>query len=109
VYKYTETVDVADALREDRPLVIAPSRPNPVTSSTRVPFFLGAEAHVRVTVRDVQGRTLLTLFEGIQPAGRSEIAWNARDHAGNRMGPGIYWCCIETPTAKAATKLLVVR
>jgi len=112
VYKYTGgPVDVADDRVEDRSLALAVSqnRPNPVTATTRIPFSLGVETHVRVTIHDVQGRTLLTLFDGMRPAGRTELSWDLRDHAGARVRTGVYWYRIETPTRSATRRMLVVR
>jgi flagellar hook capping protein FlgD len=110
VYKYTaDPTAVDEGPAGAQALTLAQNRPNPVIHSTRIPFSLGAPAHVRVTIHDVQGRTLLTLFDGIRPAGRTELAWDARDRNGNRVGTGVYWCRIETPTRNAETKLLVMR
>ena len=109
VYKYT--ADVTGVPEEPAPQVsvLAQNCPNPVGSSTRIPFRLGAEEHVRVAVYDVQGRTLLTLFDGVRPAGSNEVKWDARDRDGNRVRAGVYWYRIETPTRTEARKLVVVR
>lgn len=112
VYKYTsDPLDVVDDLRDEhsRTLTLSQNRPNPVTTFTRIPFTLGVEAHVRVTIADVQGRTLLTLFDGTRPAGRAELTWDLRDRNGNVVGTGVYWYRIETATQNATRKMLVVR
>jgi photosystem II stability/assembly factor-like uncharacterized protein len=108
VYKYTATVTGVD----EEPVALAPvlaqNRPNPVGSSTRIAFRLAAEERVRVTIHDVQGRTLLTLFDGVRPAGPHEVRWDARDRDGNRVRAGVYWYRVETPTRKEARKLVVL-
>src|SRR6185295_17214145 len=98
VYKYTATVTGIDEDPVAPAPVLAQNRPNPVGSSTRIVFRLGAEERVRVTIHDVQGRTLLTLFDGVRPAGPNEVRWDARDREGNRVRAGVYWYRVETPT-----------
>jgi flagellar hook assembly protein FlgD len=71
-------------------------------------FRLGAEERVRVAVYDVQGRTLLTLFDGVRPAGSNDVTWDARGRDGNRVRAGVYWYRIETPTWRESRKLVVV-
>jgi len=110
VYKYTVlATDVASSPVPTQAVMLAPSRPNPIIESTRIPFRLGAEAHVRVTIHDLQGRAVRTLLDGVRPAGPSELSWDTRDANGNPVGAGVYWCRIETAAGSAATKLLVVR
>ena len=108
VYKYTSDVTAVAEEPVAQPPVLTQNRPNPLRTSTRIFFRLGAEEHVRVAIHDVQGRRLLTLFDGVRPVGSNEVTWDARDRDGNRVGAGVYWCRIETPTRREARKLIVV-
>jgi photosystem II stability/assembly factor-like uncharacterized protein len=108
VYKYTADVAGTDEEPVAQAPVLAQNRPNPVTSSTRIVFRLGAEEHVRVAIHDVQGRRLLTLFDGVRPAGPNEVTWDSRDRDGAPVVAGVYWYRIETSTRREARKLVVV-
>src|SRR5258705_13983945 len=78
-------------------VVLYPNRPNPVRSSTRIPFAIGADSPAgtaRVTLRifDASGRLVRTLLEAEAektPTVRLPI-WDGRDEKGHRVGPGIY-------------------
>lgn len=109
VYKYTGDFTAVTG----EPVVPAPvltqNLPNPFRTSTRIMFSLSREEHVRVAIYDVQGRKLATLLDGVRLAGTNAVTWDARDRDGNRVGAGVYWCRIETPTRKEARKLIVVR
>ena len=109
VYKFTApTTDVTAGPLATPAVLLAQNRPNPIVASTRISFRLGAEAHARVTIHDLQGRALCTLLDGVRPAGPTELTWDARDRDGHRVGAGVYWCRIETPAGSATRKLLVV-
>jgi len=55
--------------------------PNPFNPITTIPFTLGAESHVSLTVYDVTGRKVDTLVDSVLPAGLHEAAWDASDFA----------------------------
>jgi len=108
VYKYTGNVTGVAEEPVAQPPLLAQNRPNPVTSSTRIVFRLGAVEHVRVAIHDVQGRRLLTLLDGVRPVGSNAVTWDGRDRDGKRVVAGVYWCRIETPTRRESRKLIVV-
>ena len=108
VYKYTGDAAAVPEEPVAQAPALAQNRPNPVTTSTRIVFHLGAEERVRVAIHDVQGRRLLTLFDGVRPMGSNEVTWDARDRDGNRVRAGVYWYRIETPTRRESRKLVVV-
>jgi photosystem II stability/assembly factor-like uncharacterized protein len=108
VYKYTgDLTAVAEEPVTQAP-ILTRGRPNPFSASTRIHFRLRGEERVRVAIYDVQGRRLLTLFDGVRPVGPNEVTWDARDREGNQVNAGVYWCRIETPTRREATKLVIV-
>ena len=107
VYKYTGD---ATAVGDDGPasIALAQNRPNPVTASTFIGFRLEAPERVRLTIHDVQGRTVRTLCDELRSAGANDVGWDARDHAGRRVDAGVYWYRLETPTRTEARTLVVV-
>ncbi len=58
------------------------SHPNPSRAATRVAYSLPRESAVRVTVRDVAGRKVRTLLDGMQPAGDHTVSWDGATQAG---------------------------
>jgi hypothetical protein len=65
-------------------------QPNPARDVTRLAFELPRPSHVWVEVLDVLGRRVRTLMDGLQPAGRSEIAWSLRDDQSRPLPAGMY-------------------
>ncbi|MGH2570167.1 MAG: FlgD immunoglobulin-like domain containing protein, partial [bacterium] len=60
-------------------------------------------------VFDVAGRHVVTLEEGIRPAGRHRAAWDARDARGRRVGAGVYFWRLEADAGTISRRLIVVR
>lgn len=56
----------------------------------KIPFSLGAEAVVRLRVRDLDGVAVRTLLDRTLPQGRHQAEWDARDDAGADLPSGIY-------------------
>lgn len=58
--------------------VLERNHPNPFNPGTRIPFALGAEGHVRLTVHDALGREVARLVDGYLEAGRYFRDFDAR-------------------------------
>ena len=68
--------------------------PNPFREEARIVFRLANPSHVRVTVHDVLGREVLTLFDASVGTGRHVILWDGLQ----REAPaGVYWVSVVTP------------
>jgi hypothetical protein len=96
------TIGVGDA-----PVAFAlpPIAPNPATAGpTRIAFAVPGESAVKLTVHDLQGRTVAKLADGVVPPGLHERTWNA-----SRASAGVYFVRFEAPGFHSERKLVVVR
>lgn len=87
---YTEFVGNGAVADEDENTIpdrisLEQNYPNPFNPETKIPFTLDRSEHVTLKIYDVLGRELATLIDGVQPAGRHLITWEA----GNLPG-GVY-------------------
>ena len=64
--------------------------PNPSRGAMRFRLSLPNPAHVRLTVRDVSGRTVATLVDEDRGAGTSFVEWTTR------AAPGVYLATVES-------------
>ena len=77
------STDVEDERGELPTLVtLEQNYPNPFNPSTTIEFALGRAQHVRLVIYDVMGREVDVLIDGVQPAGRHHIAFDASGLAG---------------------------
>jgi hypothetical protein len=65
--------------------------PNPVSSQMQIRYELEAGSQVKFEIVDAAGRTLKTLFPGVQPAGRYVLPVQA-----STLAKGVYFCRMTT-------------
>jgi hypothetical protein len=66
--------------------------PNPVLQSTVITFAVPLETPVQLLVFDLQGRRVRTLVRQSLRPGVYRVDWDRGDDAGQRVGPGLYYC-----------------
>jgi len=69
--------------------------PNPFNLTTRIVYTVPSPQQVEITVYNVLGNSIRTLFNGISPSGKNKIDWNGKDNNGNVVGSGIYFYKIQ--------------
>ena len=64
---------------------------------------------VKLSLYDLRGRRVAHLVDGVSyPRGTHEVAWDARDDRGSRVGSGIYLLELVTPSTREVTKVTYV-
>jgi hypothetical protein len=89
--------------------VLHQNYPNPFNPETRINYEIPSSGYVRLSVYDVLGREVVRLFAGDQAAGQYSIAWNGRDHEGQRVSSGIYYYLLQAGSYKAVKSMLIVQ
>ena len=86
-----QPINVLDASSDGAPDPLAFGvGPSPSVGAARIRYALPEESKVRLAVYDVTGHRVATLIDGVEPAGRREIAWDGRGTRGDRVAPGVY-------------------
>jgi len=83
--------------------------PNPFRSRTNLVFELETAGVVEVSVFDLQGRRLATLYSGVRPAGQHEIEWNGRDDHDRPVASGMYYLLLRTSERSRIQKVVRIR
>lgn len=79
--------------------------PNPVNASTTIVFSLPARDDVSMTVYDIRGRAVRTLFEGrSRSSGWHRVAFDAGD-----LPSGTYFCRLTGTRFSRTTRLVIVK
>ena len=83
---------------------LAQNYPNPFNPATTISFALAKDGHVKLTVFDILGRTVVELIDGVKAAGKHKVIFDAND-----LSSGLYLYRLETEQYKQVRKMLLVR
>jgi len=85
--------------------------PNPMSSGTRLSYFLEGEAGpVSLTIFDAAGRLVRSLVtEAGQPGGTHAVEWDGTDLGGMRVQTGIYYGELRVGAGRTARQIIVLR
>jgi FlgD Ig-like domain len=83
--------------------------PNPFLSSTAIRFNLKEPGRAAVTVYDITGRMVRSVFNGQAEAGLHQVTWDGTDARGSRVAPGIYYVRMATEDYAATKRAVFIR
>lgn len=83
--------------------------PNPFNPSTTIQYDVPRTGSVTLTVFDVTGRRVATLFEGTRVAGSYTALWDGRSSDHSQVASGIYFYRIEAAGLTATRKMLMLK
>ena len=83
--------------------------PNPFNPITNIEYNLPENAMVNVTIYDMVGRKIKSLFNGYQDKGYKSITWNATNDRNESVPSGVYLYKIESGKLQQTKKMLLVK
>ncbi len=87
--------------------------PNPFNPSTTIVFDLSSfnenEIPVNLTIYDVAGEKILTLFEGNLNSQMHLFTWNGKDANGQPVPSGLYFYTFQSPVKSVTKKMILTR
>ena len=83
--------------------------PNPFNPATQIRYDLKAAQPVGLRIYDVRGRLVVTLIDGIQPAGQHQLVWQGTDEAGQAVASGVYYLRLQLADEEQTQRLSLVR
>jgi len=66
--------------------------PNPFNPETRIGYELPVNSIISLKIFNILGQEMITLFEGIEDAGRYTATWNSNNAFGRGVPSGLYFC-----------------
>ena len=97
-----EAVEWCDATKGET-FILDQNYPNPVTSSTTIPFSIERPEHVTLTVHDLLGRQIAVLTDEDRHAGKHSVPFDASE-----LRSGMYVTILRTGSAIETRKMLVL-
>jgi flagellar hook assembly protein FlgD len=60
--------------------------------STLIRYELPAQSQVEMVIYNISGQKVITLVDGILPAGYHRVSWNGKNLNGADVSSGVYFC-----------------
>jgi len=73
------------------PVSLSQSQPNPFSRTAEFSVALAKAGHLEVTIFDLFGRRVRTVFSGTRGAGEHPFSWDGRTGSGEQAADGVYF------------------
>ena len=83
--------------------------PNPFNSRTVINYELPYEEFVKISIYDILGRKIKTIFQGNQLPGFKSITWDATNENKENVSGGVYLCIVQAGNIVKSTKMLFLK
>ncbi len=88
---------------------LLPGYPNPFNSRTTIRFYLVRGERVKLTIYNLLGQRVRTLFSGFLSAGWHRLSWDARNDFGLPCPGGVYFLHMNTNREQRTIKLVYLK
>jgi len=92
-----------------RKLVLGQNVPNPFNPSTEITVWLPVAGRVELSVYDVAGHRVATIFRGVETAGVKRYTWDGKDAKGNPLPSGVYVYQLRAGKRVLSRKIVLAR
>jgi len=91
-----DLTDVIDGGHGEIPKILAlRQHPNPFRGLTQFEIALPQAGQVSLKIFDLQGREVVTLWDGYKSAGKFSAHWNGKDHLREEIASGMYFSVLR--------------
>lgn len=102
----------SNLLREDltpQSIELLSAYPNPFNQSTILEMELRIAGFVSLSIYNLRGQKITTLYDQYLEVGRHQMVWSGNDNHGLSLPSGLYWARATTPGQSKTVKLLLLR
>ncbi len=99
--------DEEPALPEE--FALGQNYPNPFNPSTTIAFDVPETGKVKLTIHNMMGQLVKTLYHGQANAGHHQVVWNAKNEQGVKVASGVYIYKLEANNFQAMKRLILMK
>jgi hypothetical protein len=94
---------------QQRNMLTANCYPNPSNAGFNILYDLNNDSYIEITIFDIMGRTIKTLFKGQRTEGQYSINWDGKDNSGINISTGIYFYHISSAFGSKIGRIVLVK
>lgn len=83
--------------------------PNPFNPATTIEYSITSRSHVNISIYNIIGQKIKTLFDGEKKSGSYSIDWDGTDARGDKVATGIYFYGIQAGHFSDMKKMILLR
>jgi len=85
------------------------NQPNPFNPETKISYYLPTSCQARLTIYNILGQNVRTLFDGQQDAGVQTQIWDGRNDHGVQLSSGIYFYRLQADNFHQTKKMILMK
>jgi hypothetical protein len=85
------------------------NHPNPFNPTTEIEYFLPEDLYITITVYDLKGNKVSSLYSGNNNMGNYRVVWNGKNDIGQSVPGGIYLYKLEAETFSQTKKMILLK
>ncbi len=83
--------------------------PNPFNPETTISYEIAAPQEITITLYNLNGQRVRTLYSGPRAPGYFKVRWDGRDYDGKTVATGVYHCLLTAKEKRSVIKLLLLK
>jgi len=83
--------------------------PNPFNPETTISFEMLKSANTDLSIYNVKGQLVKTLFNGVAAKGKTSVVWTGTDNNGSKVSSGIYFYRLNTGDKVETRKMMLMK
>jgi len=83
--------------------------PNPFNPVTTISFSLPKEKKIELTIYNIKGQKVKTLYSGLAEEGKHTMVWEGKDTNDKSVSSGIYLYRLKTDNKELTRKMLMLK
>jgi flagellar hook assembly protein FlgD len=100
-------VSVSDLVQ--KPISNITVYPNPFNPTTTIAFNTLATQEVELSLYNLKGQKVRTLYQGILNGGEHKLIWDGKDNNGRTVSSGIYFAKIQAGKYTQIRKMMLIK
>ena len=98
-----------ESLVKPENLLLEQNHPNPFSGRTQIRFYVSETENIDITIYDVAGRRVRSLFSQTKGAGWHTVGWDGYCDSGRSAASGVYFCLLRTKKHKKSIAMHLLR